>query len=97
MEEASDEEGDQFSTIKRSPRDIEKKTVTSPNSTTTTPQELINNEINNKEIIHQEPIQQITDQQFVDEYLYGFTTPGLQARALYDYQAGKSLANVFLG
>lgn len=32
---------------------------------------------------------QISEQQIVDEIIYGdFSTPGLQARALYDYQAG---------
>lgn len=79
-EEPSDDEGDQFSTIKRCPKDAEKKSTSTP----TTPQEKINNEVNKLE----EPIQQITDQQFVDEYLYGLTSTGLQARALYDYQAG---------
>lgn len=77
----SDEEGDQFSTIKRSPKDLDKKSVTSP-----TLAEAPVNELPKEEKI--QPIEQITDQQFVDEYLYEFSTPGLQARALYDYQAG---------
>ncbi|EFA00313.1 drebrin-like protein [Tribolium castaneum] len=78
--EESDDESDQFSTIKRSPKDVEKKSVTSP----TTPQEVF--EVR-KEEPQEERVEQITDQQFVDEYLYEFSTPGLQARALYDYQA----------
>lgn len=86
-QQQSDEETNQFSTIKRSPRDVEKKTVTSP---TAQQQELIKNEVNKQEFItKEEVVQQISEQQIVDEIIYGdFSTPGLQARALYDYQAG---------
>lgn len=90
-EEPSDEESDQFSTIKRSPRDIEKKTISSPTSPTSPVVEEIHNQMNKQQAVREEQKieQQITDQQFVDEYLYGLS-PGLQARALYDYQAGKA-------
>lgn len=88
MEDQSDEETDQYSTIKRSPKDADKKSVTSP---TLQHQELIKNETNRQELIQKEEIvQQISEQQIVDEIIYGdFSTPGLQARALYDYQAGE--------
>ncbi|RZC37854.1 SH3 9 and/or Cofilin ADF domain containing protein [Asbolus verrucosus] len=82
QEEQSDDDSDQFSTIKRSPKDAEKKSVSTP----TSPQDTLN-EMGREEVFKDEPLQQITDQQFVDEYIYGFSTPGLQARALYDYQA----------
>lgn len=107
-EQPSDEETDQFSTIKRSPRDVEKKSVTSPTAqhefiknevvSPTTQQELIKNEVNKQEHLStkteqyekEEVVQHISEQQIVDEIIYGdFSTPGLQARALYDYQAGK--------
>lgn len=53
-------------------------------------QELVKNETNRQDHIEkQEIVQQVSEQQFVDEIIYGdFSTPGLQARALYDYQAG---------
>lgn len=84
----SDDEADQFSTIKRSPRDLDKKTVSSP---TIQQQELMKNDLNKQEFVEKEEVlQQISEQQIVDEIIYGdFSTPGLQARALYDYQAGK--------
>lgn len=86
-DEQSDEEGDQFSTIKRSPKDADKKSIASP---TIEQQELVKNETNRQERSGKEEIvQQISEQQIVDEIIYGdFSTPGLQARALYDYQAG---------
>lgn len=88
VEEQSDDETDQYSTIKRSPRDADKKSVISP---IVQQQELIKNETNRQEYIEKEEIvQQISEQQIVDEIIYGdFSTPGLQARALYDYQAGE--------
>ncbi|XP_018330973.1 drebrin-like protein [Agrilus planipennis] len=69
----SDEDSDQFSTIKRSPRD---------------PQKNVNTD-KDKSLHNTEFIQQITEQQFVDEVIYQDLVegPGLQARALYDYQA----------
>lgn len=82
----SDDESDQFSTIKRCPKDS--KSATSP----TVQQESFKNEINNAQTTlnsKQETVQ-ITEQQFVDEVIYGdLNDPGIQARALYDYQAGK--------
>ncbi|KAJ8971870.1 hypothetical protein NQ317_014146 [Molorchus minor] len=72
----SDDEGDQFSTIKRSPKD-KSVTPTSPNT------DITNDE--KKEVV--ENIAHITDQQFIDEYIYGLSKPVCQARALYDYQA----------
>jgi hypothetical protein len=82
-DDPSDDECDQFSTIKRSPKDVDKKALASP----VTPP--ANVEVSKQEMAQEKQVEQITDQQFVDEYLYGFSTPGLQARALYDYQAGK--------
>ncbi|GJQ68133.1 hypothetical protein Trydic_g16803 [Trypoxylus dichotomus] len=81
-EQQSDDESDQFATIKRSPKDIEKKTTTSPIS------EEVNGATNTVKQTSQkteEHVQQISEQQFVDEVIYG--DPGIQARALYDYQA----------
>ncbi|KAI4470367.1 cortactin and drebrin [Holotrichia oblita] len=81
-EQQSDDDSDQFATIKRSPKDIEKKTATSPIS------EEVNGATNTtKQTIQktEEHVQQISEQQFVDEVIYG--DPGIQARALYDYQA----------
>lgn len=103
-DEQSDDDSDQFSTIKRSPRDVDKKSVTSP---TIQQQEVFRNEVNKQEHLQttkvehfetKEVVQQISEQQIVDEIIYGdFSTPGLQARALYDYQAGKfNFANVKL-
>lgn len=57
-------------------------------------QEFVKNETvrQDHDIEKQEIVQQISEQQIVDEIIYGdFSTPGLQARALYDYQAGNSL------
>lgn len=39
-------------------------------------------------MISQSQEDQITEQEFVDEYIYGISASGCQARALYDYQAG---------
>lgn len=60
---------------------------------------MFKNEVNKQEHLQttkaehfetKEVVQQISEQQIVDEIIYGdFSTPGLQARALYDYQAGK--------
>lgn len=74
LTEESDDDSCQFSTIKRSPKDLDKKTV-SP---------LQENNTN-----HDKGIEQMTEQQIIDEYsyMYGFTAD-LKARALYDYQAG---------
>lgn len=94
-EPQSDEEADQFSTIKRSPKDAQetKKVDQSPLAkeieviqnefAVTATDKLIQREV--EQVIH------ITEQQLVDEVIYqDFSTgPGLQARALYDYQAGK--------
>lgn len=78
----SDDESNQFSTIKRSPKDIIKSSPAS------TPVEKSNSQENKDNVL--ENVQQITDQQFVDEYIYGLSTPPLfQAKALYDYQAGE--------
>lgn len=90
VEDQSDDETDQFSTIKRSPKDAEKKSVTSP---IIQQEELTKNQSNKHEYIEKEEIvQQISEQQIVDEIIYGdFSTPGLQAKALYDYQAGKRI------
>lgn len=61
-------------------------------------QELFKNEVNKKEPVEEkeEVVQQISEQQIVDEIIYGdFTTPGLQARALYDYQAGEFISTYY--
>lgn len=82
-EQQSDDDSDQFATIKRSPKDLEKKTATSPISEETNGATITTKQTSQKT---EEHVQQITEQQFVDEVLYG--DPGIQARALYDYQAG---------
>lgn len=96
-EQQSDDEYDQFSTIKRSPRDAEKKSDFTNNETQENTMK--NNIINQETAVYKdnkyntsEHMQQITDQQFVDEVIYqDFADgPGLQARALYDYQAGEN-------
>ncbi|XP_022909274.2 drebrin-like protein [Onthophagus taurus] len=85
-EPGSDDESDQFATIKRSPKDIEKKTATSPiveekNGINSKHVEVVKEE-------HREQPRVLTEQQFVDEVIYGdLADPGYQARALYDYQA----------
>lgn len=88
IEEPSDDESDQFSTIKRSPRDIEKKSefISEPEMNI---KNGINDQLYKDSIYSSTHMQQITDQQFVDEVIYqDFSDgPGLQARALYDYQA----------
>lgn len=95
-EPQSDEESDQFSTIKRSPKDVQdvKKVDQSPLAkeieviqnefAVTAPDKLMQREVEQVQNIH------ITEQQLVDEVIYqDFSAgPGLQARALYDYQAG---------
>lgn len=94
----SDEESDQFSTIKRSPKDAQhvnnEKIDQSPLAREI---EVIQNEfaVTATEKLMQrevEPVQNIhiTEQQLVDEVIYqDFSAgPGLQARALYDYEAG---------
>lgn len=82
-EPISDEESDQFSTIKRSPKDANVKSLTSP----TTPTESSKNQVNNKQ---ESQTFHISEQQFVDEVIYGdITDLGIQAKALYDYQAGE--------
>lgn len=84
IEEQSDDDSDQFATIKRSPKDLDKKnSITSP-----VEQENAKNVINKQQEPKIETVQQITEQQFVDEVLYGdLCDSGIQARALYDYQA----------
>lgn len=78
-EQLSDDESDQYSTIKRCP-----KSVTSP--TSTQPQESTKTETS--QTLNKEETVQITEQQFVDEVIYkDLNEPGIQARALYDYQA----------
>lgn len=92
----SDDETEQFSTIKRSPKDAQenKKVDQSPLAKEI---EVIQNEFaltSTENLIKQEenvePVIHITEQQLVDEVIYqDFSAgPGLQARALYDYQAG---------
>lgn len=92
-DQQSDEEGDQFATIKRCPKDVEKKTPTTP---TTPNQETVKDVMSQPEniLLKKEHIEQITEQQFVDEMIYGdLVDTGIRARALYDYQAGKSKSN----
>lgn len=80
----SDEENDQFATIKRCPKDSNKSTVTTPNSND------VHTEDTKEAPLDIKHIEQITDQEFVDEYIYGLNS-GYKARALYDYQAGNLL------
>ncbi|KAK5642038.1 hypothetical protein RI129_008205 [Pyrocoelia pectoralis] len=89
IEEPSDDESDQFSTIKRSPRDIEKKSDFISEPEINNIKNGINDPFYKDSIYSSTHMQQITDQQFVDEVIYqDFSDgPGLQARALYDYQA----------
>ena len=88
----SDDDSDQFATIKRSPKDIEKKAAISPIEENE-PTQIKNAEIDKKSV--DRISQPITEQQFVDEVIYGdLNDPGIQARALYDYQAGKLLFQI---
>ncbi|XP_018571502.1 drebrin-like protein [Anoplophora glabripennis] len=79
IDNTSDDENNQFSTIKRSPKDNIK------NSPASTPVEKSSSQENKGDVL--ENVEQITDQQFVDEYIYGLGNPLFRARALYDYQA----------
>lgn len=86
-DQQSDEESDQFATIKRCPKDVEKKTPTTPN------QETVIDDLTQAEniLLNKEHVEQITEQQFVDEVIYGdLVDTGIRARALYDYQAGRN-------
>ncbi|KAJ8910282.1 hypothetical protein NQ315_016099 [Exocentrus adspersus] len=74
----SDDESDQFSTIKRSPKDNLNASVASSAD---------KSKIDENKSNTIETVEQITDQQFVDEYIYGLSNPLFRARALYDYQA----------
>lgn len=87
IDNTSDDENNQFSTIKRSPKDNIK------NSPASTPVENTSCQENKSNVL--ENVEQITDQQFVDEYIYGLSNPLFQARALYDYQAGKYTFYIF--
>lgn len=82
-EACSDEENDQFSTIKRCPKDSNKSAVTTP----TTPD--VPKEVPKEQTVEKIP-EQILEQDFIDQYIYGLSS-GLKARALYDYQAGNIL------
>lgn len=94
----SDDDSEQYSTIKRSPKDV--KVDQSPLAKEI---EVIQNEFaltDTNNLIKQEnvePVIHITEQQLVDEVIYqDFSAgPGLQARALYDYQAGKFRFSIF--
>ncbi|XP_065161241.1 drebrin-like protein [Atheta coriaria] len=77
-EQQSDDESDQFATIKRCPKDNKQNSVTSP----TEPDNDIQMQENNKVV---EEVQQISEQQFVDAVIYG--DAGIRARAIYDYAA----------
>lgn len=91
----TDDESDQFSTIKRSPKDAQKveqsplakeiETIQHEFEVTSAAEKLLKKEI-------MEPVKNniITEQQLVDEVIYQEFAegPGLQAKALYDYQAG---------
>lgn len=86
----SDEDSDQFATIKRSPKDAtteKKNSVSSPTvEEAETSKNTIANTVKQDNIITK--VEKMTDQQFVDEVIYGdLTNPGIQAKALYDYQA----------
>lgn len=99
----SDDESEQYSTIKRSPKDAQemKKVDQSPLAKEI---EVIQNEFAltaTENLLKQdnvEPVIHITEQQLVDEVIYqDFSTgPGLQAKALYDYQAGKYIYIFFI-
>lgn len=77
INEESDDDSNQFSTIKRCPKDADKKEEKQDNSSEQPAQKTNLPDICN----------QITTDQFMDEYIYNINNPGLQARALYDYQA----------
>lgn len=89
---SDEDDSDQFSTIKRSPKDqnsqetAKKTEIPPPPATATAKTEVTAPEGTNGRAF----TQPITDQQFVDEIIYqDFAEDvGLQARALYDYQAG---------
>lgn len=93
----TDDESDQFSTIKRSPKDVQQKVEQSPLAkeietiqhefeVTSAAEKLLK-----KEVMECVKNNIITEQQLVDEVIYQEFSdgPGLQAKALYDYQAGK--------
>lgn len=94
----TDDESDQFSTIKRSPKDVQQQKV--EQSPLAKEIETIQHEFEvtsaaekllKKEVIECVKNNIITEQQLVDEVIYQEFAdgPGLQAKALYDYQAGK--------
>ncbi|XP_066250415.1 drebrin-like protein [Euwallacea similis] len=69
----SDDESDQFATIKRSPKDASNNTKPTQETKASSP--------------FVEQTVQMLEQDFVDEYIYGIGKGGYKARALYDYQA----------
>ncbi|XP_030766037.1 drebrin-like protein [Sitophilus oryzae] len=77
----SDDDGDQFATIKRSPKDLNNHKTAEE---TTTPVE--ENVAAPKTSPFNEQTVQMLEQDFVDEYIYGIKD-SYKARALYDYQA----------
>ncbi|CAG9769875.1 unnamed protein product [Ceutorhynchus assimilis] len=77
----SDDESDQYATIKRSPKDVTNTSKNSESPTSQTQQE----KTNSSPFVEQTV--QMLEQDFVDEYIYGLAKEGYKARALYDYQA----------
>ncbi|XP_050300763.1 drebrin-like protein B [Anthonomus grandis grandis] len=78
----SDDEGDQFATIKRSPKDP--LNSSKPVETPTSPSQE-EEKTNSSQFVEQTV--NMLEQDFVDEYIYGIAKEGYKARALYDYQA----------
>lgn len=90
QEEQSDEENDQFSTIKRSPKDANTKTIQENGNSNANGNTKSVNEEYNKESTEKQDMKQMMEDQLMEEIIYGdLNNPGIKARALYDYQAGK--------
>lgn len=78
----SDDDSDQYATIKRSPKD---PNTTSKTAETPTSPDPASEKLSTTPFVEQTV--QMLEQDFVDEYIYGIPKEGYRARALYDYQA----------
>ncbi|ENN73114.1 hypothetical protein HUJ04_008684 [Dendroctonus ponderosae] len=78
----SDDECDQFATIKRSPKDSSNSSA-KPAESAASPTSVDKGD--SSPFVEQTV--QMLEQDFVDEYIFGMAKEGYKARALYDYQA----------
>lgn len=81
----SDDDGEQYATIKRSPKDINNAPKTAETPTSPAQSEPVSEKSNPTPFVEQTV--QMLEQDFVDEYIFGIAKDGYKARALYDYQA----------